>query len=196
MPTARSTRSRSFRTERRGFPAFLQSPLTDSSRRPPPYHALRSGCGGLPPVADRPISAGFGPAPFATGCHRLRPLGSINAPYLLAELLWEHVFPAPTSTCLRHEPFAVERGSTRRSAMTPSTSSRTPSIVTAPQRRQNDARASGTLTAEDSPQLSHTCRSSSLTKRGSRRCGVATVETPQEPGDDEHRYPVRAARPI
>jgi hypothetical protein len=30
-----------------------RSPLTDSNRRPPPYHALRNRCRGLPPVADR-----------------------------------------------------------------------------------------------------------------------------------------------
>ncbi len=29
------------------------SPLSDSNRRPPPSHALRNGCRGLPLVADR-----------------------------------------------------------------------------------------------------------------------------------------------
>jgi hypothetical protein len=33
--------------------AFCGSPLTDSNRRPPPYHALRNRCRGLRPVADR-----------------------------------------------------------------------------------------------------------------------------------------------
>ena len=31
----------------------FKSPLTDSNRRPPPYHALPNRCRGLPPVADR-----------------------------------------------------------------------------------------------------------------------------------------------
>jgi len=31
------------------------SPLTDSNRRPPPYHALRNRCRPLPAVAERPI---------------------------------------------------------------------------------------------------------------------------------------------
>src|SRR5439155_5860086 len=63
------------------------SPLTDSNRRPPSYHALRDGCRGLPSVAVRPFSAVFERVPFATGCHRLRPLGSINAPSIRRESL-------------------------------------------------------------------------------------------------------------
>jgi hypothetical protein len=42
------------------------------------YHALRNGCRGLPPVPNRAV---FAALRFATGCHWLRPLGSINAPY-------------------------------------------------------------------------------------------------------------------
>jgi hypothetical protein len=44
-----ASRIRGWRSDSRG------SPLTDSNRRPPPYHALRNGCRGLPPVADRLI---------------------------------------------------------------------------------------------------------------------------------------------
>src|SRR5205823_8566342 len=47
--------------------------LTDSNRRPPPYHALRNGCRGLPPVADRLVLAVFGVSHLprvATGCAR------------------------------------------------------------------------------------------------------------------------------
>jgi hypothetical protein len=55
------------------------SPLTDSNRRPSPYHALRSATGRSP----RQRFAGFEPflmPPFATSCHWLRPLCSISAP--------------------------------------------------------------------------------------------------------------------
>jgi hypothetical protein len=60
--------------------AFLASPLTDSNRRPPPYHQSSGACRGLRAVADPralPVSAAVS---FATGCHWLPPLGSISAP--------------------------------------------------------------------------------------------------------------------
>ena len=81
---------------------LLQSPLTDSNRRPPPYHALRNGCYGLPPVADRLIGAVFGYVPFATRRHRLRPLGSINAPSLLCALPKRIEATGPFSFWSRH----------------------------------------------------------------------------------------------
>jgi hypothetical protein len=34
---------------------LAESPLTDSNRRPPPYHAVLSGCRGLPPLAKPPV---------------------------------------------------------------------------------------------------------------------------------------------
>ena len=58
------------------FAGTLQSPLTDSNRRPPPYHAGHRN----PRQRFCLISAVFGVALFATRCHRLRPLCSINAP--------------------------------------------------------------------------------------------------------------------
>jgi hypothetical protein len=39
-------------------PGGLEPPtswMRSSVDRPPPYHALRNGCRGLPPVADRPV---------------------------------------------------------------------------------------------------------------------------------------------
>jgi hypothetical protein len=76
MPTARSTRSRSFRTERRGFPAFLQSPLTDSSREPlltMRSEAVAVGCHRLRIGLFQPVSAPPHLRPVATGCARLAP---------------------------------------------------------------------------------------------------------------------------
>jgi hypothetical protein len=81
--------------------------------RRPPYHAQRNGCRGLPPVADRLIRAVFGPLPFATVCHRLRPLGSINAcaaPFNLVQGVRESVALGPCANC-------GSRGSDRRSQM-------------------------------------------------------------------------------
>jgi hypothetical protein len=52
------------------------------------YHALRNRCRGLPPVADRLVRAVFGGVSFATGCHRLRPLGSTNAPPFAVDRRW------------------------------------------------------------------------------------------------------------
>jgi hypothetical protein len=58
-----------------------RSPLTDSNRRPPPYHAPRSATSGNPRQGFWLVGAVSAAIPFATGCHRLRPLCSINAPY-------------------------------------------------------------------------------------------------------------------
>jgi hypothetical protein len=57
-----------------------RSPLTDSNRRPPPYHALLSATGRKPRQRFWRVSAVFERMRFATGCHRLQPRGSIKAP--------------------------------------------------------------------------------------------------------------------
>ncbi len=62
------------------FPATLQSPLTDSNRRPPPYHGSSWATGGNPRQRFSPVSAISDVARFATDCHRLQPQGSIKAP--------------------------------------------------------------------------------------------------------------------
>jgi hypothetical protein len=58
------------------------SPLRDSNPGPPPYHQRSGVCRRLRGVADPPGFAVFACTRFATGCRRLRPLGSINAPCL------------------------------------------------------------------------------------------------------------------
>jgi hypothetical protein len=45
------------------------------------FLTISAATGRNPRQRFSPISAVFGAAPFATTCHRLRPLGSINAPY-------------------------------------------------------------------------------------------------------------------
>jgi hypothetical protein len=56
------------------------SPLTDSNRRPPPYHADPAATGRNLRQRFLPDSGPSATGPFATGCHWLRPLGSMNAP--------------------------------------------------------------------------------------------------------------------
>ena len=68
-------------TRRRpGFAGPLQSPLTDSNRRPPPYHPspVATGCN-LRQRFPR-VFASFGRGQFATDCHCLQPRGYIRAP--------------------------------------------------------------------------------------------------------------------
>src|SRR6266567_9494374 len=62
------------------LPGFLQSPLTDSNRRPPPYHGTSRATGGSRWQPIWLISPGLGPSRFAADCHRLQPRGSIEAP--------------------------------------------------------------------------------------------------------------------
>ena len=58
----------------------FQSPLTDSNRRPPPYHALLSATSRNRRQRFWLVCTGFAPRSFATGCHGLQPRGSITAP--------------------------------------------------------------------------------------------------------------------
>jgi hypothetical protein len=62
------------------FPGLLQSPLTDSNGRPPPYHALRAATGRNPGQRFWRVFAASVLRLLAAGCHRLQPLGSIKAP--------------------------------------------------------------------------------------------------------------------
>jgi hypothetical protein len=73
--TASSVRSRNA-----ALAASFQSPLTDSNRRPPPYHALRSATGRNLRQRFWLVSEVFGRAALATDCHQLQPRGSIRAP--------------------------------------------------------------------------------------------------------------------
>jgi hypothetical protein len=63
--------------------AFRQSPLTDSNRRPPPYHALPAATGRNQRQRFWLVLGASGSRRFATGCHRLQPRGSIKAPSLV-----------------------------------------------------------------------------------------------------------------
>jgi hypothetical protein len=70
-------------TEKPPFAAasrFQISPLTDSNRRPPPYHADPVATGRNRRQRFWLESAVLGASAFATGCHWLRPLCSISAP--------------------------------------------------------------------------------------------------------------------
>jgi hypothetical protein len=58
----------------------LQSPLTDSNRRPPPYHGTSHPTGGNPWQRFALVFAVSAPVPFAPDCQRLHPRGSIKAP--------------------------------------------------------------------------------------------------------------------
>jgi hypothetical protein len=57
-----------------------RSPLTDSNRRPPPYHAIQTAAGGNRAQPFRPSSSRFGGSGGPNVCHRLRPLCSIPVP--------------------------------------------------------------------------------------------------------------------
>lgn len=69
---ADNERSRSAGTSR--------SPLPDSNRRPPPYHALVAATGRNRRQGSWLVFAASAPNRFATDGHRLRPRGSIKAP--------------------------------------------------------------------------------------------------------------------
>src|SRR2546428_3926083 len=57
-----------------------QSPLTDSNRRPPPYHAIKTATGGSQWQRFRASSGQFPVFGELNLCHRLRPLCSITVP--------------------------------------------------------------------------------------------------------------------
>jgi hypothetical protein len=80
MPYAPWSICKSIRVEGAPFAATLQSPLTDSNRRPPPYHIAVSATGRNPRQRFWLVSALFSLGAFATVCRWLRPLGSTNAP--------------------------------------------------------------------------------------------------------------------
>jgi CDGSH-type Zn-finger protein len=85
-------------------------PSTPSLPSPEPLRWVATGCGAA-------CLSHFGAVPFATGCHWLRPLGSINAPYRRAQSLMGTAFPARRRAQFRAEPFVCREGS---SALRPS----------------------------------------------------------------------------
>ncbi len=80
----------------RRFAAVL-SPLPDSNRGPPPYHGSSQATGGSRGQRIWLVFAASGADAFASGCHWLRPLGSIKAPYSLSMRMTADAPRAPES---------------------------------------------------------------------------------------------------
>src|SRR5215216_1289335 len=72
IPTAHWSPCKFSRPRKPRFPGLLESPLTDSNRRPPPYHALRSATGGNPRQRFWLVEPSWG---FAI-CDRLPPVAN------------------------------------------------------------------------------------------------------------------------
>src|SRR5262249_1043629 len=83
LPHARQLASRA--ETKTPFPGLLQSPLTDSNRRPPPYHAIQTATGGSRRQRFVATSSRFQASGERNACHRLRPLCSITVPSQTAE---------------------------------------------------------------------------------------------------------------
>jgi hypothetical protein len=92
IPTARWRSCKLAPNKKRRFAALLRSPLTDSNRRPPPYHFGVVATGGNPRQRISLVLAVFADRPFAADCQWLRLLGSTNAPSLV-DVLWSHEDP-------------------------------------------------------------------------------------------------------
>jgi hypothetical protein len=88
--------------------ALCASPLTDSNRRPPPYHAIQTAAGGSRrqrfPVSSSHFRASGGP----NLCHPLRPLCSITVPSQSAQ---NAQFEARRATPMRGGPLPYREGS-------------------------------------------------------------------------------------
>jgi hypothetical protein len=82
---------------------FLQSPLTDSNRRPPPYHLTPAATSCNARQQIWLVSAVSRPARFAGACHWLRLLGSINAPSPSAGLSDEKADPGAALSPARED---------------------------------------------------------------------------------------------
>src|SRR6266545_7050192 len=85
IPGAQWRSCKSIRREKPRRAGLLQSPLTDSNRRPPPYHGTSHATGGNQRQRFSVIFAVSGAGAFAAVCHWLRPRGSIKAPYRAGE---------------------------------------------------------------------------------------------------------------
>src|SRR5205823_5061290 len=78
-----------------------RSPLTDSNRRPPPYHGSSEATGGSRWQRIWLAFAVHGSSRFAGGCHRLQPPGSIKAPSFVVGFGYIRGSPAGVSPSLR-----------------------------------------------------------------------------------------------
>jgi hypothetical protein len=83
--TRETSTRRLSRQQRALFAGLYRSPLTDSNRRPPPYHVLLAATGRNPRQRFSLVFAVFGAVAFAAVCHRLQPRGSIKAPSAAGE---------------------------------------------------------------------------------------------------------------
>jgi hypothetical protein len=79
---ARPLTTASEKTGKSYLAATFPKPSDGLEPSTPPYHAPRSATGRNPWQRFWLVRAVFGAIPFATGCHRLRPLCSINVPCL------------------------------------------------------------------------------------------------------------------
>jgi hypothetical protein len=70
--------SADIRNKKSRYAGLLQSPLTDSNRRPPPYHAIQTATGGSQWQRFGASSSHFPAFRVPNVCHRLRPLCSIT----------------------------------------------------------------------------------------------------------------------
>src|SRR6266508_5892935 len=68
------------REENLSTAGLLESPLTDSNRRPPPYHAIQTATGGSRWQGFVASSSRFRTSGHPNLCHPLRPLCSITVP--------------------------------------------------------------------------------------------------------------------
>jgi mannose-6-phosphate isomerase-like protein (cupin superfamily) len=80
IPIARCGSRKCTRKKKPRFAGLLQSPLTDSNRRPPPYHVVFLANGGNQWQRFLAESSRFGPSAKVNVCHRLRPLCFIPVP--------------------------------------------------------------------------------------------------------------------
>jgi hypothetical protein len=80
------------------FRGVRPSPLPDSNRRPPPYHAIQTAAGGSLRQRFPVSSSHFGSSGGPNLCHPLRPLCSITVPSQSAQ---NAQFEAPRATLMR-----------------------------------------------------------------------------------------------
>src|SRR5438477_12334862 len=88
---------------------LLQSPLTDSNRRPPPYHGTSQATGGNRRQRIRLVFAVSAAGRFAADCHGLQPRGSIRAPSSATGVRTFYLRPARPSRRRSCRIFATRR---------------------------------------------------------------------------------------
>src|SRR5439155_20674202 len=113
---------------------LCKSPLTDSNRRPPPYHGTSPATGGNRRQRFPLVFAVFAGARFARGCHWLQPRGSIKAPCSVMSRDRLAAHPSTGAPSLQQKWLLLlsrPRGCTPRARHSPSVVSR-PQLLTKP----------------------------------------------------------------